>query len=251
MLRKNKIFKTIIAIVFWVLVWELLSLLVGKAVILPSPVSVASRLGELLITGDFYLTCLNSIARIFAGLLSGIAVGVILAVLSKLSFVLDAIISPAVSVIKSTPVASIIILLLFIFVKGIIPVLASILIVVPIIYENVRNGFDNLPTNLVETARIYNLSRGKKARMLWIPSIVPFFVAGCKSALGIAWKAGVAAEVICVPAMSIGSMLYDAKVYIESNDLFAWTIVVIILSFVIEKLLIGLISKIGGRWANG
>ena len=142
-------------------------------------------------------------------------------------------------------------MLLFIFVKGIIPVLASILIVVPIIYENVRNGFDNLPTNLVETARIYNLSRGKKARMLWIPSIVPFFVAGCKSALGIAWKAGVAAEVICVPAMSIGSMLYDAKVYIESNDLFAWTIVVIILSFVIEKLLIGLISKIGGRWANG
>ena len=170
MLRKNKIVKTIIAIVFWVLVWELLSLLVGKAVILPSPVSVASRLGELLITGDFYLTCLNSIARIFAGLLSGIAVGVLLAVLSKLSFVLDAIISPAVSVIKSTPVASIIILLLFIFVKGIIPVLASILIVVPIIYENVRNGFDNLPTNLVETAKIYNLSRGKKARMLWIPS---------------------------------------------------------------------------------
>lgn len=247
MIKKHKILKVLIALVFWIGLWEILSLIVGKAVILPSPVSVAIRLGELLITGDFYITCLNSIARIFAGLLSGILLGVLLAVVSKMSTIVDAIVSPAVSVIKSTPVASIIILLLFIFAKGIIPVLASILIVVPIIYENIRNGFDNIPQNLSETAKIYNFNTKKKITMLWIPSIMPYFVAGSKSALGIAWKAGVAAEVICVPAISIGTMLYDAKIYLESTDLFAWTIVVILLSFVIEKLLISLISRIGGN----
>ena len=145
MIKKHKVLKVLIALVFWIGLWEILSLIVGKAVILPSPVSVAIRLGELLITGDFYITCLNSIARIFAGLLSGVLLGVVLAVVSKMSTIADAIVSPAISVIKSTPVASIIILLLFIFAKGIIPVLASILIVVPIIYEIIRNGFDNIP----------------------------------------------------------------------------------------------------------
>ncbi len=251
MTKKRKILRAIIALVFWIAIWEIISLIVGKAVILPSPVDVAVRLGELLITGDFYLTCLNSIARIFSGLVLGVLLGVLLATLSKLSSIADAIISPAISVIKSTPIASIIILLLFIFVKGIIPILASVLIVVPIIYENIKNGFDNVPQNLVETANIYNISKGKRIKMLLIPSIMPYFVAGSKSALGIAWKAGVAAEVICVPAVSIGTMLYEAKIYLESKDLFAWTIVVIILSFIIEKLLISLISKVGGKITNG
>lgn len=54
------------------------------------------------------------------------------------------------------------------------------------------------------------------------------------TSLGLAWKAGIAAEVLCTPKGAIGTQLYNAKIYIETTDLFAWTFVVVILSLLLE-----------------
>ena len=109
---------------------------------------------------------------------------------------------------------------------------------------NVRKGLDAVPNDRLEVAKIYDFSHSKKLRMLYIPSALPYFFAGCRSALGLAWKAGIAAEVICTPTSSIGTMLHSARIYLESEELFALTAVIIILSVIIEKALIFALGKL-------
>lgn len=244
-----KITKTILKAVgvlaFWLALWALCAYAVGKPqLVLPYPTSVAKKLAAMLGTGDFYIVCLTSLAKIFIGLVAGILSGVLLAVATKLASPADALVSPAVEVVKATPVASVIILLFFILDSGAIPSLVSALMVVPIMFSNVRRGIETAPENALEVARIYDFSGAKKVRLIYLPSVMPYFTAGCRSALGLAWKAGIAAEVICTPESSIGTMLYNARIYLDAESLFAWTAVVVMMSFVIEKLLIWALGKL-------
>ena len=242
----KKVLKIIACAAFWLGVWCALSLIVNKSVILPSPVATVKRFFELLGTGEFYLSCLSSLGRVFAGLLIGVALGVLLAALSKIGA--EFIISPAVSVVKATPVASIIIVMLFFLKRDIVPITATALMVIPIIYSNVLKGARSADKNALEVAAVFGFSRAKRLRYVTMPSVTPFFMAGVQSAVGLAWKAGVAAEVLCTPKTSIGSALWDSKTYLLSEDLFAWTLTVIIFSIVIEKLLVLALSKLtGGR----
>ena len=87
----------------------------------------------------------------------------------------------------------------------------------------------------------------KTAWRIYVPSILPYFMAGCTTGLGLAWKAGVAAEVLAMPRNSIGLQLYNAKVYLETSDLFAWTLVIILLSMLLEKLLVALMRRLSTR----
>lgn len=242
----KKILKIVACVAFWLGVWCLLSLMVNKSVILPSPAATVKRLWELLGTREFYLSCLSSLGRVFAGLLTGVAAGILLAILSNIGA--EFIISPAVSVIKATPVASVIIVMLFFLKRDVVPITATALMVTPIIYSNVSKGARSADKSVAEVAAVYGFSRGKRLKFVTIPSVIPFFSAGVQSAVGLAWKAGVAAEVLCTPKTSIGSALWDSKTYLLSEDLFAWTLTVILLSIVIEKLLVLAISKLtGGR----
>ena len=79
-------------------------------------------------------------------------------------------------------------------------------------------------------ARVFRMSFWNRLRGIYLPALEPHCLSGCRSALGLCWKAGVAAEVIGVCGGSVGGMLYDAKVYLEIGDLFAWTLVIVLLS---------------------
>ena len=80
---------------------------------------------------------------------------------------------------------------------------------------------------------------------------MPHFLSACRTSLGLAWKAGVAAEVLTVPVRSIGRMLYESKLYLETVDLFAWTVVVVACSLIIEKLLMAAIGRLGLHYGQG
>ena len=98
----------------------------------------------------------------------------------------------------------------------------------------------NTDKSLIEMANAYNFGLVKKLKLIFFPSAVPAFVSACKTAVGLGWKAGIAAEVLCTPQNSIGINLRNAQVYIETVDLFAWTVVIIILSLILEKLLVAI-----------
>lgn len=242
----KKVFRSVTVLIFWLAVWEVCALAVGKAVVLPSPFAVMRALWNLLGKGSFYLSCLSSLLHIFAGLVLGVLTGVLLAFATKSFKIIDAAFSPALEVIKATPVASFILVLLFIFTKNVVPVLAAFLMVIPIIFMNVRKGLDSVSKEKQEVAQMFGFGLYKRMKLLTLPSVMPYFYAGCKSALALSWKAGIAAEVICTPASSIGTMLYSSKIYLESEELFALTAVIIILSILIEKGFLLLFSKIPG-----
>lgn len=223
---------------FWIGIWYLAAVALGKTVILPMPHSVAKRLVALLGTSAFALSCLRSLCSVFSGIFFGMLLGVAMAVASNFVSAVKALVAPMLSAVKATPVASFIILLLFLVNKSAVPAIATSLIVMPIVYSNVLKGFDSVPRESSEVARIYRFDAAKKWKYCYLPSIMPYFAAACKSAVGMAWKAGIAAEVICSPKGTIGSALYNAKIYLESEDMFAWTAAVIILSIAIEKLVV-------------
>lgn len=233
----KKLLKFIAVALFWLTVWHILSLIAGKEVLLPSPIVTFKTLFSLMGTGSFWVFCGASVLRIIIGLASGIAAGVILAVLSCKSSLFQSLVSPLLSVIRATPVASFIILALVWIGKGNVPSFTAFLMVLPVVWSAVSVGIESIDTELSEMASVFRFSFVKKLFHLYIPSVLPSFFAGVGTGMGLAWKAGIAAEVICNPRYGIGSALYDSKVYLNTAELFAWTAAVVIISMSLEALL--------------
>lgn len=235
------------AVVIWLLLWQLAAMRIGLPLLLPSPLAVLARLGQLCTSADFWLTVLSSLLRILLGFLLGVLFGTTLAGLCWRFGLVDALARPMLGVLKSTPVASFIILALVWIKSNHLATVISFIMVLPLVYANVREGIDSADRQLLEMARVFSLSRLKTFRYCYLPAILPFFLSAISSALGFAWKSGIAAEVLGRPARAIGSQIYDSKIYLETPDLFAWTLVVILLSVLLERLAVKLVQWAGKR----
>ena len=233
------------AVAVWLLLWQLASMAVGLPLLLPSPLAVLLRLGQLCTGADFWLTVASSLLRILLGFLLGVLFGTALAGLCWRFRLIDVLARPLLGVLKSTPVASFIILALVWVKTTWLATVISFIMVLPLIYANVREGIDSADRQLLEMAQVFRLSRRKVFRYCYLPAILPFFLSAISSALGFAWKSGIAAEVLGRPARAIGSQIYDSKIYLETPDLFAWTLVVILLSVLLERLAVRFV-----RWAG-
>lgn len=231
-----RILRRALILAFWIAVWDVAVLVVGKPLLLPAPITVFKRLFELMQTKEFYLITVNSLWNILRGILIAVGMGCILAALTaKISLIRDIIQLP-MTVIKATPVASFIILALIFIGSAKVPTFITILIVLPVIWTNLDEGYRRIDPQLVEMATVFRLSPWKRLRLLTLPSLKPYFLSACRTSIGLAWKAGVAAEIIAMPRKSIGTMIGDAKQYILTEDMFAWTLTVILLSLLIESI---------------
>lgn len=234
---KNKNFMTrIFAVVFWIGVWQLLSMWVGKEVLVASPMVVIKVFKELVIEESFWFSILSSLLRIALGFSWAVLVGTLLAVITCSVPGAYHLFYPLISVIKATPVASFIILALLWIKSTNVPMFIAFLMVLPIMWSNVSTGIKTTDRKLLEMARVFNFGRMKTIRLIYVPQCMNYFYPACIMGIGFAWKAGIAAEVICTPKLSVGANLYNAKIYLETPQLFAWTIVVILMSIVFENL---------------
>ena len=242
----RRIGRVLLPVLFWLGVWQLAAAAVGQELLLPGPAAVGRRLLELAAGAVFWQTALASLLRIFGGLLLGVALGALLAGLTAWVPLLDWVLTPAVKVVRATPVASFILLVYLWVERGRVPGLISALMVLPVVWGNVTRGLAETDPRLLELARAYGFGRGRTLRRIYIPSVLPYFASGCRTALGLAWKAGVAAEVLCQPQNAIGTQIYNTKYYLETPSLFAWTLVVIALSFLLEWAVGGLLRRAEG-----
>jgi NitT/TauT family transport system permease protein len=241
----GKLLRGLLALAFWLAVWKLSAVLVGQELLVPAPGTVFARLWELMRTAVFWQTAGTSLGRVFLGFLGGVALGTVLAARTAASRVCDVLLSPAVRVVRATPVASFIVLLLLWMnrMRGFVPAVMAGLMVMPVLWGNVRKGIASRDGALLEVARVYGMNRFRTLRLVYLPAAQPYFVSGCVTSLGLAWKAGVAAEVLCQPKLAVGTQVYYSKIYLEPPSLFAWTIVVILLSYLVESLLVRLLRK--------
>lgn len=228
--------RVVLPLLFWLGVWWLFAAVVGRELLIPAPWRVAAELAALAPTVAFWQTVATTLLRIFGGLLAGVVLGVVLAVGCCRYALLDDLLAPAIRLVRATPVASFIVLLLLWVKSGAVPGVVAALMVLPIIWEAVCSGIRALDKDLLEMAQVYRMSRKNVVRYIFVPQLRPHFVAGLCTAIGLAWKSGVAAEVLCLPKMAIGAEVYYAKIYLETPSLFAWSITVIVLSLLLEGL---------------
>ena len=230
----KKILKWTAVSLLWLAIWQLSAAAVGQELLIPYPKAALFAFFQLAKTADFWIAVLFSMLRIIVGYLLGVTVGVIGAVLSSRFSVFKAVFSPVLHLVRAVPVASFIILA-FVWIKSAyISVFISFLMVLPMIWSSVESGIENIDRQYLEMAEIYRISPFKILIKIKIPFIMPSFIAAAVSALGFAWKSGVAAEVICRPASSLGRLLQDTNLYLETPRVFALTAVVAVLSLLLE-----------------
>lgn len=233
------------AVVFWLVVWQLASVLINRnslLTLLVSPVDVLLRLSQLMMTAAFWASIRFSLLRIAAGFLMAAALGIFLAAISAKYRWARELLTPAMLAIKTIPVASFIILALILFSSRNLAVLISFLMVLPIIYTNVLAGIQAADSELLEMGKVFRMSPWRMVRYLYIPQVMPFFRSACAIGLGLCWKSGIAAEVIGIPEGSIGEHLQQAKIYLDTPDLFAWTLVIVAVSVCFEKVVLWLLE---------
>ena len=235
------------AVVFWLLAWQILSMQIGQEILMVSPVVAGKRLIQLLPEVHFWSTVLHSTERIMGGFLLGALAGTVMAVLAFQHRKVEELCYPMVCVMKSTPVASVIILLLMWMSSRNLSVGIVFLMTFPILYTNVLEGLQQMDPKLTELAEVFELPKWIRVRWLAIPQLLPYVRTGCALGIGLAWKAGTAAEVIGISGGTIGEKLYQAKIYLETADLLAWTTMILVLSYLFEKLFLRILDMAGER----
>ena len=238
----NSTVRRILVVLFWIAVWQCAYMLVNKEILIVSPFQVVFRCSELVQELNFWQSVVGTLFRILLGFFAALILGVGLAMLTSRFGAVYELVYPALNLIKATPVASFIILAMVMMRQNSVPVFCVFLMVLPLVWGNVHEGLKRTDAGLLEFAELYGFSRGERFRHIYAPSVKRFFLAAVQTGVGLAWKAGVAAEIICQPKLSIGAKLYGAKIYLETRDVFAWTLVVILLSMLIEYIFVRLIK---------
>lgn len=239
----KNLLKPVIIAVLWLLIWEILYLIVNLEVLLPSPITTFKELIRLCGEISFWQSVLFSMFRILIGFMLGIITGVLLAILTSSLKAAQDFFAPMISIARSTPVASFIVLALVWIDKGSVPIFTSFLIVFPVAWGNISQGIKETDLQLLEMSSAFKMPFKSKIKYIYIPSVWPYFTAAATTSMGMAWKAGIAAEVIATPLYSIGRGIYNSKIYLNTTELFAWTIVIIILSIILEKIITHFLGK--------
>ncbi len=236
------------AVAFWLLVWQLASVAVGSELLLAGPVAVLVRLARLVPMPAFWTTVGFSLARIAAGFTVAFVLGLAFGLAAHRRPALAELLAPAVSFLKSVPIVCVIVLLLMWVGSARVSAIAVFLAVFPAIYFSVLEGRSSASPGLGELLRVMGVPGWRRFLANTWQQLLPYLAATCRNACGMAWKAGVAAELIGSPRGSMGERIYQAKLLLETGDLFAWTIVVVALSWACEKAFLALLRATGG-WA--
>lgn len=235
--------RRIMIILFWLAVWQLAGLVIRNDIIFASPADVARSFAALLPDPGFWISIGWSFGKILAGFFLAFLSGVLLGSLAFRFQLLKELLEPVMTLAKSIPVASFVILALIWIGSGSLSVFISYLVVLPMVYVNTIAGLSSTDPKLLEMARVFHMTGLKKIRYIYVPALMPYLVSGCKTALGMSWKSGIAAEVIGIPSSSIGEQLYYSKLYLDTAGLFAWTFVIVIVSAVFEQLFLFLLKR--------
>ena len=235
--HKTRIEK-LISILFWVIIWEILSIVVNQEILLVSPFSAIRRLFELGLQSYFWKSILYSFIKISAGFLFGIIVGMVFSIISSYYRWFRAIIEPLVSSMQAIPIVCFIILCLIWIESKNLSIFVSFLVVFPVVYRNMIRGIMSINTSLKDVSKVYKVSKYREIRYIYMSETAQYLKSSIDIAGKMCWKAGIAAEVIGIPKFSIGENLYNAKIYLSTPDLFAWTIAILIVSVLFQRIIL-------------
>lgn len=222
-------------ILIWLVIWQVVTMLINNTILLAGPIDTIKALCILATTSKFWLSLLSSFLRIIGGFLIGVTLASLLSALSYKCQLIKDFLNPLVLVIKSIPVASFVIIVLIWVGAPNLSLIISSLVVFPIVYLSLLEGLTSIDIKLIEMASVFRIKPLTTFKNIYLRSLKPFLLSSLGLASGMCFKSGIAAEVIGRPKFSIGNNIYSSKAYLNTADIFAWTIVAILLAFVFEK----------------
>ena len=236
--------KRIIAVLFVLLLWQAAAMFIKQRILLVSPIDVLLRLTTIWQVEGFFnsigFTCLHIAAGFFLGLILGTALSF---AASRFEWI-DILLWPFVITFKTVPVASFVVICLIWLSAGNLSVFISFLVVFPVVYQSLLEGLKNKDKDMEEMSKLFNIHGIRKLRAVTLPQIKPQLISACSISAGMAWKAGVAAEIIGTPNGSVGKMIYISKMYLDTDDLLAWTVILVLLSIIFEKIFMWCLKKL-------
>ena len=231
---KSKILRFILPFCFWLVLWWLGATIVDNSFLFPNVDETILALVSLVAKPSFYLVVLLTTIRVFLGFLLGCVLGFVLAILCNRFTVLEALISPIITIIKATPVASFIVLLWVMLSGNVLSIFIGFLMVMPIIWQNTMDAYSSIDRNLLEVTELFEFSAKMKFKILILPTLKKFLYPAIITSSGLAWKAEIAAEIIAYTQKSIGQGINDAKYNMDTPTVFAWTLLIILFSILLE-----------------
>lgn len=239
--------KKILIIAFWLLVWQIGSMIIDNHILLVSPADTLSALSALIVSSDFWGSIWFSFARISLGFFIAFGFGLLTGTMAYWKPVIDEFLAPPIHFMKSIPVASFVILALIWTGSENLSVFISFIVVYPMIHVNTLAGLQSTDQKLLEMAKVFHVPVWRQALSIYRVSLYPYLASAMKTALGMGFKSGIAAEVIGVPEGSIGEGLYLSKIYLSTAELFAWTLVIICVSVLFEHAFLLLLRLAAGK----
>ena len=230
---------------FWLAVWALAAALVAQPLILPGPGAVALALLRLVCDGDTWAILAGSGARILGGLALAAVCGGVLAGVSVRSRTFSRLVAPALSFVKATPVACVVVLLLIWLGSASVSIAAVFLMALPGVYFSLVEGLTQADKPLEQMFRLHGVRGWRLFCAHTWREVLPFALSCARAVIGMSWKAGVAAELIGMAAGTVGERIYQAKLLIETADLLAWTVLVVAASWACERVLVWLLRASG------
>ena len=246
----KKLFVRLTVILFWVTVWSVLAIYLPD-VLFAGPIDTLRSLIQHIQTSDFWISILHSLCKITIGFVLAFVFGAALAVLGYYIRPIGVLLEPAIQIMKTVPVACFIVVALIWLSSTNISILVAFFVVFPAVYINLMQGLREVDRSLIEMAQVFRVPRRKKIWALYLPQVMPYLLSSCRLGVGMAWKAGIAGEIIGLPDLSIGDQLYLAKLYLNTDDLFSWTIVIICISLLCEKIVVRILRSAETRWQGG
>ena len=241
----------LIPILFWILVWQIMAMAVDSSLLLASPIAVVQSLVYWLGQFEFYHAILNSTLRILIGFTIGAVVASVLSMLQYRYPWIDAWISPLMHLVQTIPVASFIILVLIWYPSQYLSMIISALMVAPLMYIQLCNGLNHLDRGLNDVVQVFHIYGFNHFRYILAPQLLPWLSTGLTMGISLCFKAGIAAELIGLPDHTLGAYLYQAKIFLASADLLAYTVVIVLVSmlvrWMIQQLMVWSMERINGK----
>jgi len=239
--KKRLVLWQILGGVTFIAVWQIAATLLDNTYILPRPAAVLSALAGLFAENDAGVLS-ATLGRWLLGLIPAIVLGMLLGSLSAAYVRFGAFMAPLFTVIKSIPIVAVILLALVWLNAPLVPSFAVFLAAFPSVCENSAAGVKGIDRRLIEMGRVYKFSLSKRLFGIYLPSIAPYVVAAVKTAAGIGLKAVVVTELVVQPVLSVGAQMQTARVTLSTDKLLAWTVLVIAMGYLIDRLL-GMVEK--------
>ncbi len=231
----------VLSIALFILLWHITASIIDFSYLLPQPMKVFKAFFVLLGESVFWRAISTSVLYISAGAAIGMAIGIIIGILTVIFPLLDTMLSPVFSVIRATPVACFIVLAWILIEATVgakyLPLVIAAMMVAPVMMTGTQGGIRATPPSLLEASEIYRLSWWRKVRTCYLPAMLPHIFTTVLNCIGLAWKAGIAAEIIVLVKGTIGYEIYEERNYtLNSARLYAWTLAVILISLAFEYL---------------